>query len=43
MRAIATKRDDLILEERRRQAETVAIPAPVAEAPVVEATETPAE
>jgi len=28
---IATKRDDLILEERRRQAETAAIPAPAAE------------
>jgi DNA-directed RNA polymerase subunit beta' len=30
VRQIATKRDDLILEERRRQAETVAIPAPEA-------------
>jgi DNA-directed RNA polymerase subunit beta' len=26
---IAAKRDDLILDERRRQAETVQIPAPV--------------
>ena len=30
-RQIAGKRDDLILEERRRQAETAAIPAPAAE------------
>jgi len=28
---IATKRDDLILDERRRQAETVKIAAPAAE------------
>ncbi|KKB12896.1 DNA-directed RNA polymerase subunit beta' [Devosia geojensis] len=30
-KAIAAKRDDLILEERRRQASTAAIPAPAAE------------
>jgi len=39
VRQIATKRDDLILEERRRQAETIAIPAPAAMA----APESPAE
>ena len=27
-KAIATRRDDMILDERRRQAETAAIPAP---------------
>jgi DNA-directed RNA polymerase subunit beta' len=31
---VAAKRDELILEERRRQAETAAISAPVAQAPV---------
>ncbi|WP_196258645.1 DNA-directed RNA polymerase subunit beta' [Pelagibacterium limicola] len=41
IRQIATKRDDLILEERRRQAETVAIPAPSAPAEAVP--EAPAE
>ncbi|WP_116654224.1 DNA-directed RNA polymerase subunit beta' [Pelagibacterium sediminicola] len=41
VRQVATKRDDLILEERRRQAETVAIPAP--SAPAEAAPEAPAE
>ena len=41
IRQIATKRDDLILEERRRQAETVAIPAP--SAPAEDVAEAPAE
>ena len=39
---IATKRDDLILDERRRQAEVVSIPAP-AVAVELEAEKTPAE
>ena len=37
---IATKRDDLILEERRRQAETAALPSPL---PVEDTPEVPAE
>jgi DNA-directed RNA polymerase subunit beta' len=32
VKAIANKRDDLILEERRRQAEAVVLPAPEATA-----------
>ena len=39
---IAGKRDDLILEERRRQAEVVSIAAPTAES-VFETEKTPAE
>ncbi|WP_404403583.1 DNA-directed RNA polymerase subunit beta' [Pelagibacterium halotolerans] len=42
IRQISTKRDDLILEERRRQAETVAIPAPEAMTPT-ETADTPSE
>ncbi|MCD7061469.1 DNA-directed RNA polymerase subunit beta' [Pelagibacterium xiamenense] len=42
VRQISTKRDDLILEERRRQAETVAIPAPEAMSPA-EPADTPSE
>jgi DNA-directed RNA polymerase subunit beta' len=41
---IASKRDELILEERRRQAEAVAIPAPAEQAEALfENLETPAE
>jgi DNA-directed RNA polymerase subunit beta' len=41
IREIATKRDDLILDERRRQAETVALAAP--SAPAEDVAEAPAE
>ncbi|WP_127143336.1 DNA-directed RNA polymerase subunit beta' [Pelagibacterium montanilacus] len=41
VRQVATRRDDLILDERRRQAETVAIAAP--SAPAEPAPDTPAE